>query len=309
MISFQLEVEAATSQLVGLNVVLGLEAGIPWYIDVVVLSKVYLPIATVRLFPSLNLGLQILKMQLGWLETLVARNLCPQLVGSVLERVISQSLSGSVSRKELEGTGPYLLSVIELIVSGPCGSFVDVRPILVRLGLRLLFVHQVPVEDFPGRLTSHRREFCSLNVARLGPIHCSRCDLGLIVALPMLSAGFEHVYSLAVVWFSGHIGLVFVVCLAERAALEPDSGSCSPDDMLRVVVLGLRVFGVGLFVESMVVVEVTKSADFIGLAFGGRPDLVGLLQLLSLLFGGVGLLGVALEPSVADYFVNHQQLY
>ena len=75
--------------------------------------------------------------------------------------------------------------------------------------------------------------------------------------------------------------------------------------MLGVVVFGLSHLNMALLVHGVVVVEVVKRVDLIRLFFGLGPDLIGLLQLLPLLFGWVRILLVRPEPSVSHHFVDH----
>jgi hypothetical protein len=56
------------------------------------------------------------------------------------------------------------------------------------------------------------------------------------------------------------------------------------------------------------VVVVIQGIDLIGLSAGGRPDLVLELEVLALLDGGIGLLGVALLSAVANNFVYHLEV-
>lgn len=93
----------------------------------------------------------------------------------------------------------------------------------------------------------------------------------------MLCASLENVDTLSIVRFSSFISFFSVVCFTERTVFETKSTSSTLHHMFRMVVLRLCVLNMCFFVESMVVIEVVESVNFIDLSLGGRPYLVNLL--------------------------------
>ena len=78
--------------------------------------------------------------------------------------------------------------------------------------------------------------------------------------------------------------------------------------MLRMIILWIGILEVTLLINSMIVVIVIEWIYFICLPSRGLPDLVGKLQLFTLLYCRVWVLGITLKSSVADYFVNHLEV-
>lgn len=84
--------KTAIPQCFGIDVELRFEAGISRYIYMVIFNEVQLVVALVHGLSRFDLRLQLLELQLRGLEALVARNLGPELIGAVLERVVSDWL-------------------------------------------------------------------------------------------------------------------------------------------------------------------------------------------------------------------------
>jgi hypothetical protein len=70
-------------------------------------------------------------MKLSWFESLISWDLCPQLIRTRLERVVSNGLRFAVFGKELDWLGTDLLSIVESIVSCSTFGVVNVGPVLV----------------------------------------------------------------------------------------------------------------------------------------------------------------------------------
>lgn len=94
-------------------------------------------------------------MKLGWLESLVAWNLCPELVGSMLEGMISNRLGGTVFREKLKRSGPDFLSIVKAIVCGSCFGIVHVGSIFIGHGFRKFLINQTGISRFSCGLASH----------------------------------------------------------------------------------------------------------------------------------------------------------
>ena len=102
----------------------------------VVVGHLQLLLAPALSTPALHPSLHLLEVQFCRLEPMVPRNLRPQLIGAVLERVISDWLLICTVPKQILRLRPNLLPEVEAVVSAACLAVVHVGPVLVRLCLR-----------------------------------------------------------------------------------------------------------------------------------------------------------------------------
>ena len=123
--------KTAIPQCFGIDVKLRLEAGITRYVYMVIFNKIQLVITLVHGLSRFDLRLQLLELQLRWLEALVARYLGPELVCAVLERVVADWLFCAISGEELIGVGTYFLSVVETVVSESSWRVIDIWSVFV----------------------------------------------------------------------------------------------------------------------------------------------------------------------------------
>lgn len=84
--------EAAVPESACVYVVLGLETCIARHVHVIILYQIEFVIAFVLALSLLHLCLKILEGQFCWFEALIARNFSPQLIGAVLQRMVSDGL-------------------------------------------------------------------------------------------------------------------------------------------------------------------------------------------------------------------------
>ena len=119
---------------------LWLVACVARHVHMVVVGHLQLLLAPALPTPALHPSLDLLKVQLCRLEPLVPWNLRPQLIGAVLERVVSDWLLIYTVPKQILRLRPNLLPEVEAVVSAACLAVVHVGPVLVGLCLRKLLV-------------------------------------------------------------------------------------------------------------------------------------------------------------------------
>jgi hypothetical protein len=108
-------------------------------------------------------------------------------------------------------------------------------------------------------------------------VESSRGNLCLVARLPVFSTSLEHAVTSFVVRLSCLFCFCSIVGLAEGATFEIQATVGSFGNVLRVIIFRGRVLNMGLFVKSVVVVEVVESVYLISLSLSARPDLVCLL--------------------------------
>ena len=176
----------------------------------VVVGHLQLLLAPALPTPALHPPLHLLEVQLCRLEPLVPRNLRPQLIGAVLERVVPDWLLTCTVPKQVLRLRPDLLPKVEAVVSAACLAVVHVGPILVGLCLRKLLVDQV-LGFVIGGVAWVRLSLLALAVGAVKL--CALSDVALVAGLPVLGACLKHVEATAVARLSCLFGLSCVVWL------------------------------------------------------------------------------------------------
>lgn len=125
----------------------------------------------------------------------------------------------------------------------------------------------------------------------------------------MLSTCLEHIEPIFIAGLTSSVRFLFVVCLCERTTREVKGGRSTLWDMLWVIVLGLSIFKMVFFIDSVVMIVIIERVYFVSIAFGGRPHLIGRLKLFSLFCCRVRTLRITLVPSVTHYLVYHFYFY
>jgi len=105
----------------------------------------------------------------------------------------------------------------------------------------------------------------------IGTIHIINSRLAntaLIVTLPVFSPGFKQIKAVPIARLTILLSFHLIIWLHQTVAGKIEGRRCSFNYMLGVVVFGLSILDMIFLVDCMIMVEVIKSIDLVGIPLG-----------------------------------------